>query len=126
MALLYSLPRKLDPGETQIWSVTVTHPSTAVAVILTEVSTLTLTLKDQDGNTINSRSAQNVLNANNVTFHATTGLLTWSIQTADTTLHDAAAASATHTGTFLLTLTDGQRLDIQLAMRIKALDYSQG
>ncbi len=126
MALLYSLPRKLDPGETQIWSVTLTHPSTAVAVVLTEVSTLTLTLKDQDGNTINSRSAQNVLNTNNVTFHATTGLLTWAIQTADTTLHDTAAASATHTGTFLLILTDGQRLDIQLAIRIKALDYSQG
>jgi hypothetical protein len=55
----------------------------------TTLATLTLTLyaikADGTDGAINSRTAQNVLNLNNVTISAA-GLLTWAIQVADTTL----------------------------------------
>lgn len=55
-----------------------------VVVPLTAIVSMVLTLKDVDSDTvINSRNAQNVLNTNNVTFHATSGLLTWDILPAD-------------------------------------------
>jgi len=52
--------------------------------------TLTLYVIKTDGTIdyVNSRNAQNVLNANNVTVNAA-GLLTWSIQVLDTTLVEA-------------------------------------
>ena len=52
--------------------------------------TLTLYVIKGDGTTgiVNGRNAQNVLNANNVTVNAA-GLVTWSIQVADTTLVEA-------------------------------------
>lgn len=51
------------------------------------IDSLTLTLKNKaTGQIINSREAQSVLNTNNVTVHATSGLLTWDIQAADTVL----------------------------------------
>lgn len=54
---------------------------------LANISTLTLTLYNKaDSSIVNSRNAQNVLNANNVTVHATSGLVTWSVQVEDTTL----------------------------------------
>ena len=54
------------------------------------LSTLTLTLYviKQDGTDQVIRNAQNVLNANNVTVNAG-GLLTWTVQVADTTLVEA-------------------------------------
>ena len=55
-----------------------------VAVPLATMTTLTLTLRDQATRAIvNTRDRQNVLNANNVTFGATDGLVTWAVQPAD-------------------------------------------
>lgn len=55
-----------------------------VAISSANLTTLTLTLYNlSDSTIINSRSAQNVLNANNVTVD-TNGLMTWSVQTLDT------------------------------------------
>ncbi len=54
------------------------------AVALTSIDSISLTLYDKySGEIINSRNAQDVLNTNNVTYHATSGLLTWAIQQAD-------------------------------------------
>lgn len=54
-----------------------------------DLVTLTLSVwEKKSGTTVNSRSAQSVLNTNNVTVHATSGLVTWSVQTGDTTLVD--------------------------------------
>jgi hypothetical protein len=55
------------------------------AVLTTLVLTLYAIKADGTDAIINSRTQQNVLNANNVTVD-TTGLLTWVIQSADTTL----------------------------------------
>lgn len=54
------------------------------AIPAAQISTLTLTLYNkEDGSIINSRNAQNVLNANGVTVHVTSGLLTWVIDGLD-------------------------------------------
>lgn len=54
------------------------------AIALADLDTLTLTLTNiSDDATINSRDDQDVKNANNVTVHATSGLVTWEIQRAD-------------------------------------------
>jgi len=51
---------------------------------LANLTTLVLTLYHKStGAIINTRTAQNVLNANNHTVHATSGLVTWSLQAAD-------------------------------------------
>lgn len=58
-----------------------------VVLPLSAILTVTLTLYDKPtGTIINSRNAQSVLNANNCTVHATSGLLTWAVQVLDTTL----------------------------------------
>lgn len=77
-------------------------------VPLSELLTLTLTLYDADqgeptlatANIINSRNVQNVKNTNNVTFHATSGLLTWSIQTADVPIIDSDKLTELHVARF--------------------------
>jgi hypothetical protein len=61
----------------------------ALADIVTATLTLFVGREDEEGETpdiVNSRNAQNILNANNVTIHATSGLLTWRAQPGDTTL----------------------------------------
>ena len=75
--------------------------------------TLTLTLKDAaTGATINSRSQQNVLGSaggtgqNNVSVDGN-GALTWSIQTADTSIHTTNTSSEDHVATFVWTFTSG-------------------
>lgn len=55
-----------------------------VAIPLASLTTLTLTVVNtRTGAAVNGRDRQNVLNANNVTVHATSGLVTWSIQALD-------------------------------------------
>jgi hypothetical protein len=63
-----------------------------VVVPLADIDTATLTLFDLDTyvpgaspaeGIINSRDAQDVLSANNVTIHATSGLVTWAMQADD-------------------------------------------
>ncbi len=55
-----------------------------VAIQLASLTSLTLSLYDVDSRQIiNERDNQDALNANNVTVHATSGLLTWSVQAAD-------------------------------------------
>jgi hypothetical protein len=75
----------VDEHETFFYTATLVDEAGA-PVVLAAVSTLTLTYYAvASGTIINNRNAQNVLNANNVTLHATSGLLTWIGQVADTT-----------------------------------------
>lgn len=46
-----------------------------------------------DGSTINSRNDQDIKNTNDVTIHATNGLLTWVGQAADTTIAGTAVTA---------------------------------
>mgnify|MGYP001591915789 CR=1 FL=1 len=80
-----TIPERIDTSEGTRGTYTATlEKPNGDPIALADLSTLTLTLKDRyAGSVINSRNAQNVLNMNNVTFHATTGLLTWDIQALD-------------------------------------------
>ena len=74
------------------------------------MTTMTLTLYDARTNAIlNSRNAQNVLNANNVTMHATSGVVTWSIQIADQPIQNSKLDVEQHIGLFLFTWSSGTK-----------------
>lgn len=80
------------------------------AIPLAKVTALTLTLIDVgSGTVINSRDNQDVLNDNNVTLHATSGLLTWDIRPADNAIVGTVCAGRTqrHRATFEIFWTDG-------------------
>lgn len=58
--------------------------SDATVIPLANLTTITLTLYDLDSGTIiNSRNGQDVKNTSNVTIHASSGLLTWTMQALD-------------------------------------------
>lgn len=83
-------------------------------ITLASIDTITLTFYDQrTGGIINTRNAQNIKNANNVTIHATSGLLTWTLQVADTTLVTTADfledETEEHVALIEWTLTNGKR-----------------
>ena len=99
---------------------------TDAAVPLTSISAITLTLYDRHtGGTINSRSAQNIKNANNVTIHATSGLLTWSMQEADNAIQDStlpAEIEEEHIALFQWTLSDGKKGKYERRFYIRQLE----
>lgn len=83
------------------------------------ISTLTLTLRDATTKgIINSRSAQNVLNTNNVTVHATSGLVTWSIQAADTTPLNKEQPYVDHIAEFACTWATTKSMIHKVTIRI--------
>lgn len=93
---------------------------TGVAVALTDISALTLTLRDKTTRAIiNSRTAQNVLNTNNVTVHATSGLVTWSIQAADVTAVNANQPYVEHIAEFNVTWDTTKKSKHQVAIQIQ-------
>ena len=97
-------------GTTALITVTLVD-ATGAPIQLTSISTATLTLWNGEmaeggSNVINSRTAQNVKNANNCTIHATSGLFTWTVQAADATVIDAVRALGdTELHLFRLTVT---------------------
>lgn len=73
------------------------------------LTTLTLTLYDeQTGTILNARSAQNVLNANNVVVDAN-GVLTWTMQPADNALVTSTQVVERHIALFTFTWSGGTK-----------------
>ena len=109
---LSSVQRRIDEGTTPVYSATL-RDEASVAIPLASISTIQLTYYDRgSGTVINSRDDQNVKNANNVTIHATSGLLTWSLQPEDTAIIGTswdAGDVETHIALFEWTLTNGKR-----------------
>jgi hypothetical protein len=61
---------------------------------------------------VNSRTNQNVFNANNCTFHATSGLFTWNVQILDTDIINTSIAigqTEKHLATFTFTWSSGTK-----------------
>jgi hypothetical protein len=113
MADHFSIGR-LHEGETQKPTFTLYQGSGDGTVVpLADISTAVLTVEDSAGNVINSRAAQNVKKAANVTIHATSGLVTWAMQIADATVTGDAAATKIDAH-FTFTLTDGQVRHVHL------------
>ena len=74
------------------------------AIPLANIVSVTLTLRDATSNTIvNTRDGQDILNANDVTVHATTGAFLWAIQPEDTTMVDSDLGSEDHVATITWT-----------------------
>lgn len=81
---------------------------TGTPVPASSLSALKLTLKDQaTGAIINSRNAQSVLNANNVTVDAS-GNLVWSLQPLDNPILNPELNTETHLATFVATWSTGR------------------
>ena len=86
----------VEEGTTPILTMTLQDQASA-PIPLVALTTLTLTSYDvRTGTIINSRNAQSVLNANNGTYHATSGLFTWELQPADTIRVSATAPIEEH------------------------------
>lgn len=86
--LLPDQMRRIGEGATKILTAYL-EDETGTAIPLADLLTLTLSLwigTEKGGKRVNSRNLQNVLNTNNCTFNATSGLLTWNLQSADTTM----------------------------------------
>lgn len=55
------------------------------AVLLSSIGSITMTLiEERSATEVNDRTAQDVKNTNNCTFHETSGLFTWNVQIGDT------------------------------------------
>jgi len=79
------------------------------AVPLTSLTALRLWLRTtRSGVTINSRNDQDVLNTNDVTYHATSGLLTWQLTPADNAIIGSADVEF-HQATFRATWDSGAK-----------------
>lgn len=90
-----------------------------VAVPISDINSLTLTLTDaMTGLTINGRSAQNVLNSNNVTVNNTTGAVNWSIQIADTTPASTTTSYREHVAEFVCTYQSTKIIKVIHRMRV--------
>lgn len=84
-------------------------------VALSDLNSITLTyynLSDKDKTIINSRNNQNVKNANNVSIHATSGLLTWELQTEDTEIQDQNKKNERHRALFVFDYSGGSKKGI--------------
>ena len=98
---------------------------TGTAIPAASMTALTLTLEDVGSGTIlNSRTAQNILNANNVTVSAG-GVMVWTMQPADNAIVSTTAAhgsTETHRATFKVSYGSGLTAYIVRDFRVVALD----
>lgn len=95
------------------------------AIALASIVTAKLTLKDvSTGDTINSRSEQSIVNLNNVTIHATSGLVTWSIQQDDNKIVTAAARGKLerHEATFDIVFSTNKRLTFTEIILVRSMN----
>lgn len=97
---------KVTEGSSALYTTTLVDEA-AAPVPLAVLTTLRLWLRDvETGEYINAREDQNVLNASNVTYHATSGLLTWDVQPEDNVVLGASSPE-THEAEFQATWSGG-------------------
>lgn len=92
-------------------------------ILAADISALTLTLIETDsGDVVNSRDGQNVLNTNNCTIHATSGLFTWNIQVEDTEILGAGVDEfETHLATITVGWGTGRQMHREILIKVKNL-----
>ena len=106
------MPESFDVKEkTGAQYTTTMKDADGTAIPLANISTIVLTLYNYgDSSIINTRTVQDVKNANNVTIHATSGLLTWAIQADDNPIVSsdiAVNSKETHIALFEIAYTGG-------------------
>lgn len=98
----------LKEKTTHVYTATIKDENGTV-VPAASLTTLTLTLyAKQSGTIINSRSAQNILNANNVTVNSS-GVLTWTMQPDDNAIVNSALLTESHIALFEWTYSSGSK-----------------
>ncbi len=104
--------------------------NTGAAVPLSSISLATLTLYDMGtyvpGSSpvvgiLNERDAQDVKNTNDVTVHATSGLVTWVMQPADNVIVTPRRQVERHRAEFRFVLSNGTELDYQMEIEVTNL-----
>ena len=134
MAQLKKSGRVVLEGSTSVYTATLKDPSGTV-IPNSSIQQLKLVLYNQrTGVVINSRgslsggvySMQDVHNANNCTFHATSGLFTWNMQPADNEIVDetlAVGESETHVSVFKFQYTVGS--DVHVGYHTEVFEVEQ-
>ena len=126
MATLTKSQRSVNERTTLIYAAILEDDSDpAVPIALASIDSAQLTLKDVDGDTvINSRSAQDILNTNNCTIHATTGAIEMEFLPADNVIVDTTRgrdAYEEHEATFDIVYSTTKRLTHTLVIFVKQL-----
>ena len=111
-----------DEGGTFVFTETF-NDEAGVAIPLTNISSIVMTYytADEAQAAVNARTAQNVLNANNCTYHATSGLFTWNGQAADTKIINSELTTELHRALIVLTRTNGAVKPCEVEIRIPNL-----
>ena len=104
--------------------------NTGTVVPLTSIDTVTLTLYDMGTyapgaspavGILNSRDSQNVKNTNQVTIHATSGLVTWAMVPDDNIIVTPRRQIERHRAEFHFLTTTGVALDYEMEIEVKNL-----
>lgn len=101
---------RVDEHETATFTAYV-RDETGTVIPSADLTTLTLTLyqKKTPTSKINSRNAQDILNDNNVTVHATSGLVTWLMQPEDNIVSDQSLDKESHIALFQWSWNSGAK-----------------
>lgn len=106
-----------------VYKAVLTDGETGEPISLSDIESLTLTLRDvRSGEIINNRENQDVLNDNDVIVHVTSGLLTWSIQREDNIIANPSIKNRKleeHEAIFNLSLTNGAGCNHRLRLYIE-------
>lgn len=106
------------------------NDNAGLAVPLANISTAILTLYDVETyepgvsptvGIINGREEQDVKNANNVTIHATSGLVTWAMQDEDNPIVTIRRQVERHRALFRFEVSTGARLEYEFEIEVKNL-----
>jgi hypothetical protein len=107
---------------TQVLTCTI-KDETDTVIPVAQIGTLTLTLYNQESRSIiNTRDNQNVLNANNVTVHSTSGLLTWLLQPADTAIETTSKSIEVRVALFQWTFGSSKQGKHEIVFKIRNLE----
>ena len=123
MALNTVASRTVTEGNSVIYTATL-KDAAGVVLTLASIDTITLTLYDvTTAGIINSRTAQDVKNTNQVTIHATSGLLTWAALPADMAIVGTPAAGAveTHVALFECVYSTTKGLNHEVTIYVQQL-----
>ncbi|MDB4786215.1 hypothetical protein OAG36_00625 [bacterium] len=121
-----STPNVLNIDETTygVYTSTLLDDASA-AITLASIDSITMTLIEFSTEVVvNSREAQDILNANNCTMHATSGLFTWEIQPADTAIVVSGASLSSrevHLATITVVWNTTKKMHREIKLRIKNL-----
>lgn len=97
--------------------------SAGTVIALASIDTIEMTLVNvADGETINSRAKQNVLNANDCTMHATSGLFTWEVQVEDTTIQGTVSIGQRESHLATITVTWDTTKQMQQEIELSVLN----